>query len=50
MTRAKALLVTDDTEIGRVWAYALSQIGLEVAVVGSAEQALEQWRSRRSTS
>lgn len=42
MTRAKALLVCDDPEGGRVWSYALGQIGLEVTVVGSSEQALDQ--------
>ncbi len=40
---AKMLLVSDHPETGRIWAYALSQIGVEVVVVGSAEETLDQW-------
>lgn len=44
MMRAKVLLVTDDAEIGRIWAYALGGMGLEVVLPGRAEEALDRWR------
>lgn len=40
---AKVLLVTDDSQIGRVWAYALGEMGLEVALAGSADEAMTRW-------
>ncbi len=43
MMRARVLLVTDDPEIGRIWAYALGEMGSEVALVGSAEEAITHW-------
>jgi len=39
----KLLLVTDDLETGRVWAYALGQRGADVVQVGSAAEALAHW-------
>lgn len=39
----KVLLVTDDLETGRVWAYALGQRGAAVVQVGSAAEALARW-------
>jgi len=39
----RLLLVSDDPETGRLWAYAFSQWGLEVVLVGSAEEALDRW-------
>ncbi len=39
----RLLVVSDDPETRRIWAYALSQAGLEVVSVTSAEEALERW-------
>ncbi len=37
------LITSEDPETGEFWAHALRQRGLEVAVAGSAEEALSQW-------
>ncbi len=39
----RLLVVSDDLETRRIWAYALSQAGLEVVSVTSAKEALERW-------
>jgi len=41
--RARVLLVSDDPETGHIWAYALGEMGLEVALAGSAEEAMTRW-------
>jgi two-component system OmpR family response regulator len=40
---SQVLLVSDDPETGRIWAYALEQRGLNAIVVKSPEDALDQW-------
>jgi DNA-binding response OmpR family regulator len=37
------LLVSNDGEVGRIWAYAIRQMGLDVTLVGSAADALDLW-------
>jgi DNA-binding response OmpR family regulator len=39
----RLLLVSDDSETGQIWVYALGQQGLEVVLVGTAEEALDRW-------
>lgn len=39
----RALLVTDNMQTGEIWAHALSQKGVDTAVVGSADDALHAW-------
>jgi DNA-binding response OmpR family regulator len=39
----RVLVVSDDHETRRIWAYALNQAGLEVASVTSTEEAMERW-------
>jgi len=43
MMSAKVLLVSDHPETAQIWAYALGEMGSEVALAGSAEEALRQW-------
>ena len=43
MANAKVLLVSDDLEIGQLWAYGLGQKGVDVLAAGSEEEALELW-------
>lgn len=43
MINARLLIISDDLEAGQMWAYALRRRGLEVFLVASAEEALEQW-------
>lgn len=39
----RVLLVTEDLQTGNIWAHALSQRGVDVALVGSREGALRRW-------
>ena len=39
----RVLLVTEDLQAGDIWVHALSQRGVDVALVGSAEGALQRW-------
>jgi two-component system response regulator RegX3 len=43
MAANAALLVSDDREVGGLWAYALRQMGLEVTLAASADDALASW-------
>jgi DNA-binding response OmpR family regulator len=40
---SKVLLVSNDQELGGIWAFALRQMGLEATLVKSAAEALDQW-------
>jgi DNA-binding response OmpR family regulator len=40
---AQVLVVSDDPEIGRLWAYALEQIGLGVSISELGAKAIERW-------
>jgi DNA-binding response OmpR family regulator len=40
---ARILLVSDDRETGRIWAYALSWGGTEAILVSSVKEALDRW-------
>jgi DNA-binding response OmpR family regulator len=39
----RVLLVSDEPNSGRIWAYALQQMGLEVVLTASGHEALEEW-------
>ena len=39
----RVLLISDDAEIGRIWAYSLSQKGLVVDLVLTSQDALQRW-------
>jgi DNA-binding response OmpR family regulator len=39
----RVLLVSDEPNSGRIWAYALQQMGLEVVLTSSSQDALEEW-------
>ncbi len=41
--KGKVLLITDDPELGRVWAYALEQRGLASLMITSAADAEDKW-------
>jgi len=43
MNNTKVLLVSDDPEAGRIWAYVLGQRRLEITTARSAEDALNRW-------
>ena len=43
MKNTKVLLVSDDPEAGRIWAYVLGQRRLEITTARSAEDALKRW-------
>ncbi len=43
MDNTKVLLVSDDPEAGRIWAYVLGQRRLEITTVRSVEDALKRW-------
>jgi two-component system response regulator RegX3 len=40
---ARVLLVSDEPESGRIWAFALQQMGLEVVLTNTSRDALEEW-------
>ncbi|MDX1522889.1 MAG: response regulator transcription factor [Anaerolineae bacterium] len=43
MINSRALLVSDDRPTGQIWAHGLGQKGLEVVLVGTAEETLKSW-------
>jgi len=43
MINARMLLVSDDPEMGDMWAYVLRQRGAEVVLAGSTRDALDRW-------
>jgi len=42
---SNVLLVSNDQEVGGIWAFALRQMGLEATLVRSAAEAMDQWSS-----
>lgn len=43
MAGTRVLLVSDEPDSGRIWAFALQQMGLEVILTSRVEDALEAW-------
>jgi CheY-like chemotaxis protein len=42
MMGTRVLLVTDEPDSGRIWAFALRQMGLEVVLTNRSQDALEE--------
>lgn len=43
LTGTRVLLVSDDLSLGRIWAYALNQTGLEVTLTRMVDDSLSHW-------
>jgi DNA-binding response OmpR family regulator len=43
MMGARVLLVSDEPEAGRIWAFALQQMGLETILTSGIQDALQEW-------
>ncbi len=40
---ARTLLVSDDPETAKIWAYTLGEMGVQAVLAGSAQEALDRW-------